>query len=71
MRAWQPCDHSLAGESVLGFNRLSKVHGIVDEGKAGGLVAAKAVVEAEGEDMIACALLHLCNLLVDLSLWHG
>ena len=60
-------DHSLSGKSVLGLKFLGKVHGVVDEGKAGGLSAAEVGLEAKGEDAIGCALVHLGNLFGKIS----
>jgi hypothetical protein len=52
---------------VLGLEFLGKVHGVVDERKAGALAATEVGAETEGEDAIRGALVHLRQLLPDLK----
>jgi hypothetical protein len=56
----------LSVKPVLGLEFLGKVHGVVDERKAGALAATEVGAETEGEDAIRGALVHLRQLLPDL-----
>merc|ERR1719381_438230 len=58
---------TLSDESVLRFELLGRVHGVVDEGEAGALAAAKVGLEAEGEDTVRGHFEHLGQLLANLS----
>ena len=53
---------------VFGLEFLGKVHGVIDEGEAGALAAAKVGPEPKGEDAVSGALVHLGQLLSDLKI---
>merc|ERR1712158_32481 len=52
-------DDALSHESVLGLELLGVVHGVVDQGEAGGLATAKVGLEPEHEDTVRRAVVHL------------
>merc|ERR1719400_2997438 len=64
-------NNSLPEQPVLGLELLGEVHSVVDEGEAGGLAAAKLGLEAEGEDAVGGAGVHLAQLLPNVSLGDG
>merc|ERR1719154_803282 len=64
-------DNSMPEQTVLGLELLGEVHGVVDEGEAGGLAAAELGLEAEGEYAVGGAGVHLAQLLPDVGLGHG
>merc|ERR1711971_636807 len=64
-------NHSLPQQPVFGLKLFSEVHGVVDEGEASGLAAAKLGLEAKGEAAIGGARVHLRQLLTHISLGHG
>ena len=61
----------LSNESVLGLELLGKVHCVVDEGESGGLATSEVGLESKGEDLVSGAVVHLAELLPDVSLGDG
>ena len=61
----------LADKSVLGLELLGEIHGVVDKSEAGGLAASEVGLEAEDEDPVGGAVVHLTELLPDVSLADG
>ena len=61
----------LADKSVLGLELLGEIHGVIDESEAGGLAASEVGLEAEDEDPVGGAVVHLAELLPDVSLADG
>merc|ERR1711954_528721 len=62
--------NTLSDQSVLGLELLSKVHGVVDKGKPGGLSTSELGLETKGENSVRGAVVHLSKLLTDISLGH-
>merc|ERR1719464_2599413 len=54
--------------SVLGLKLFGVIHGVVDQGEAGGLATSKVGLEPEHEDPVGCAVVHLGQLLSHVGL---
>merc|ERR1740123_2467802 len=63
--------HALADQSVFGPELLGEVHGVIDKSEAGGLAASEVGLEAEDEDPVGGAVVHLAELFPDVSLADG
>ena len=61
----------LSDQPVLGLELLSKVHGVVDESEPSGLATSEVGLESKGEDLVSGAVVHLAELLPDVSLGDG
>lgn len=59
---------SLAGQSELGLNLLGLVDGVVNQGKAGALLATKLGLQSEHDDGLLFALVHLGELVAQVGL---
>ena len=58
----------LSEKSVFGLEFLGEVHGVVDEAETSGLTATEVGLEAKGEDPVRGAVVHLGELLSNVSL---
>ena len=61
----------LADQSVFGLELLGEVHGVIDKGEPGRLATSEVGLEAEDEDPVGGAVVHLAELLPDVSLADG
>ena len=61
----------LSDKPVLGLKLLGEVHGVVNQTEASGLAASEVGLEAEHEDPVRGAVVHLGELLPDVGLADG
>lgn len=62
---------SVASETMLGFELLGKVEGVVDEGETGGFAASEVCSESEDEAHVGCDFVHRGELVADVLLGDG
>ena len=61
----------LSDKPVLRLKLLREIHGVVNQTEASGLAASEVGLEAEHEDPVRGAVVHLSELLSDVGLGHG